>query len=246
MNTVKLITLSTIVCFCFNSNSYAQKSKKHRGAVIVNLQNFDKKRIHFGFALGFNSTDFSMEHDLSVVDSLYKLESQRQSGFHLGIISDLHLGPYFNLRFIPSLAFSQRDLEYTSLKSDNKFETITKPVESTFINFPLNLKYRSFRQENFAMYILGGAVYSRDLASQHKTDNENALPADIVVKLKNNSYSWEIGVGMDLFLEYFKFSPELKMTYGLNNLIINDNTIYSDPIRSLKSKILMLSFNFEG
>jgi hypothetical protein len=178
---------------------------------------------------------------------LYKLESQRQSGFNLGIITDLHLGPYFDLRFIPTLAFAQRNLEYTfKFYDDDKTEVLQKEVESTFLNFPLNLKYRSVRQTNFAAYIVGGASYSFDLASQHKTDNTRAQPGDIVIKLNRHSYMWEVGVGFDFFLEYFKFSPELKMSYGLNNIAVNDETMFSDPITSLKSKIFTLSFNFEG
>ncbi len=224
------------------------ESRKHQHLKVFPLQNlekFDRKKIHFGFALGINVADFRMEHNLN--DSLYRLESQRQSGFNLGIISDLHLGPYFDIRFIPTLSFTQRNLEYTYKFHDaENLETLQKVVESTFLYFPLNLKYRSVRQTNFAAYIIGGGAYSYDLASQHKSDNRNAPMGDIVVKLDRHSYLWEIGIGFDFFLQYFKFSPELKMSNGINNVAINDNTMFSEPISILKSKMFTISFNFEG
>lgn len=221
------------------------KGRASKGIPLENLETFDRKWIHFGFALGVNTANFWMENNLN--DSLLVLEPIPQSGFNLGIISDLHMGPYFNLRFIPTLSFAQRNLEYTYQFYDAESpETVTKEVESTFLMFPVNLKYRSVRQTNFAAYVLTGACYSFDLASQHKTDNTNARMDDIVIKLNRHSYLWEVGVGFDFFLKYFKFSPELKMSYGLNNIAVNDNTMFSEPITSLKSKIFTVSFNFEG
>lgn len=230
-------------------NAYAQKQKKPKSKnqpkhIPTNLENFDNKKIHFGFVIGINTADFTLDHNLN--DSLVILESQRQSGFDLGIISDLHMGSYFNLRFIPTLSFSQRNLEYTYKYFDDDVEKLVKPVESTFIEFPLNLKYRSVRSRNFATYLMFGGKYCYDLASQHKTDNSGARPDDIVIKLNRHSYLWELGVGFDFFLEYFKFAPELKMSYGLNNVLIDDGTMFSTPLESLKSKIFTLSFTFEG
>jgi hypothetical protein len=89
-------------------------------------------------------------------------------------------------------------------------------------------------------------MYSYDLISQKDVINAKSNIAETVIKLDNSNINYQIGVGFDFFLEYFKFSPELKMSYGVNNLIINDNTILSDPITSLRSKIFLLSFTFEG
>ena len=221
-------------------NVYSQKKK------VENLPGFDHKIIHFGFTLGVNSTDFILKHDLTQVDSLLSLEAQKQSGFNLGIVSDLHMTPLLNLRFIPALSFAQRNLEYVFLNRKGEREFIMKPVESTFIEFPLDFKFRSERLNNIAAYMLGGFKYSIDLASQSHVDNSSNPPQDIVIKLKKNSYAYELGAGMDFFLHYFKFATELKLSMGLNNVFINDKTIFARPIESLKSKILLISFTFEG
>ncbi len=214
---------------------------------LLNLGDFDEKKIHFGFSLGVNTSSFIMESDLSKSDSLIRLEVLPQSGFNLGIVTDLHLGPLFDLRFIPTLSFGERRLEYTFLENTGKPSTVlSKAVESTYLDFPLNLKYRSIRYNNFAAYFVGGFMYSYDLISQKDVINAKSNIAETVIKLDNSNINYQIGVGFDFFLEYFKFSPELKMSYGVNNLIINDNTILSDPITSLRSKIFLLSFTFEG
>jgi hypothetical protein len=214
---------------------------------LLNLGDFDEKKIHFGFSLGVNTSSFIMESDLSRSDSLIRLEVLPQSGFNLGIVTDLHLGPLFDLRFIPTLSFGERRMEYTFLENTGKPSTVlSKAVESTYLDFPINLKYRSIRYNNFAAYFVGGFMYSYDLISQKDVINAKSNIAETVIKLDNSNINYQLGVGFDFFLEYFKFSPEIKMSYGVNNLIINDNTILSDPITSLRSKIFLLSFTFEG
>ena len=214
---------------------------------LLNLGDFDEKKIHFGFSLGVNTSSFIMESDLSRSDSLIRLEVLPQSGFNLGIVTDLHLGPLFDLRFIPTLSFGERRMEYTFLENTGKPSTVlSKAVESTYLDFPINLKYRSIRYNNFAAYFVGGFMYSYDLISQKDVINAKSNIAETVIKLDNSNINYQLGVGFDFFLEYFKFSPDIKMSYGVNNLIINDNTILSDPITSLRSKIFLLSFTFEG
>ena len=211
---------------------------------MENLPAFDEKRFHFGFLLGLNSADFIMEHDLSRLDSLLVLESQSQGGFNLGIITDLHLHPNLNLRFVPQLAFGQRNLEYTFLDLDSARRTTVKPIESTWLDFPLGFKFRSARLNNFAAYIYVGGKYSLDLASQEDVDQ--GFTEDIIIKIRKNSYSYEVGFGMDFFLPYFKFSPEIKLGMGVGNIHVQDNSLFSTPIDRLVSRMMVISLNFEG
>lgn len=214
---------------------------------MVNLNRFDDKTIHFGFSLGVNSSDFLMESDISKSDSLVKLESNPQLGFNLGIVTDLHLGTHFNLRFIPTLSFSQRNLEYTYNTANSERPTsYTKPVESTYLDLPLNLKIRSARAGNFAAYLVGGFMYSYDLTSQEGVENKTSNLEELVVAINRNTYSYQVGFGFDFFLEYFKFSPEFKLSMGLNNNHVQDESYFSAPINHLKSRIFLVSFTFEG
>jgi hypothetical protein len=67
-----------------------------------------------------------------------------------------------------------------------------------------------------------------------------------VVKLYKHDFGYEAGAGLDFFLPYFKFGIELKMSLGLRNLLVPDNTIYALSLDRLRSKVFLISFTFEG
>ena len=219
-------------------NSVAQKRLK-----IENLPKYDLKPYHFGFALCVNKMDFAIHpvKDYKSFDSLFVVQSTPQWGFNIGIVSNLRINNYMDLRFLPTLSFGQRVLDYTLKERDTVIIHTQKKIESTFIDFPLLLKYKSKRLNNMRAYVLGGIQYSIDLASQAKKKDKN----NDLVKLKANDYSFQVGVGFDFYLEYFKFSTELKMIYGLPDLLKRDNTVYTTSISKLNSKIFQISFLFE-
>lgn len=211
-----------------------------------NLRDFDTKRMHFGFALGLNIADFDLEHDLSKDPELLGLVVERQSGFSIGTVADYHLLPELNARFLFALSFAQRNLNYTYDRGTGNRSVVTKPVESTYLDFPLNLKYRSLRYNNFAAYFIGGGLYQLDLASQSGVNNQGASAAQQVVKIQRHTMSAQFGVGFDFFLEYFKFGTEVKMSYGLGNILVPDGTAFDTPINRLNSRLIQITFLFEG
>ncbi len=212
---------------------------------VQNLPKYDRAPIHFGFELGLNVSKFRVQPvaDLRIRDTVYSIVPISTSGLNLGIISNLKMGEHFDLRFIPALAFTQRNLEYQMVYTDSNFkrETITKQVESTYLEFPFDIKFKSNRIDNYRIYVLGGFKYAIDMVSQAKVlakDKE-------IVKLDKHDYGYEIGVGFDFYLPYFKFSPELKMYNGLKNLLVQDGRRFSAPLDGLYSKTFVISFTFE-
>lgn len=223
----------------FSISLLAQKPK------VQNLQKFDTKRIHFGFSLGINTGDFNMHRKpIGVTDSLVKLDVIRQSGFNLGIVSELHLHKYFGIRFVPTLVFGQRNMDFHFINRAGEREVVQQFVESTYLDFPILLKYRSERLNNFAAYFIGGVKYTIDLASNEDVKNED-IPESII-KIKKNTTSAEIGVGTDFFLPYFKFALELKMSYSLQDALIHDNTELSNPLQKIVPKMMFITLLFEG
>jgi len=238
----KNILVILILSLLLFTNVYGQKE------TTKNLPKFDHRFMHFGFLLGLNSADFVLQRfppNSPGADSLFILEPRSASGFNLGIISSMHFGDYFSLRFTPNLAFSSRSLVYTFQTFEGP-KQYTKQIESTLINFPLNIKYKSVRVNNFSAYVIFGGAYSLDLASNVGYENFSTNPNDIVVAIKKSDYMAQIGFGTDFYLEYFKFGIELKMSYGLRDLLDHDNTAFSTPIDKLSSKMFLLSFTFEG
>ena len=168
------------------------------------------------------------------------MQSQNQKGFNLGVISNKRLGKNFDLRFIPTLSLAERRILYT-IKNNNDLTSENKKIESTFIEFPVSIKYKSLRYNNGKAYILTGIKYSLDLASQRNIDDEGLD----IVKIKKDDFLYEIGFGLDLYLPYFKLSPEFKANFGLTNLIVNDGSIYSNSIKEMKTRGFTISLTFE-
>jgi len=236
MHKLKFIFSILSLILLINNQAIGQRFK------IQNLPAYDHKQYHFGITLGFNEMNFMVRkmQGAPITDSLFSLQSESQLGFQIGIVSDLHLAENYNLRFTPTLSFGDRILHYR-VKLNNDTINVMRPIESTFIDFPLMLKFKSARIVNTRAYLIGGFKYSLDMASLAKKktqDNE-------LVKLKRHDFSTELGVGFDFYLEYFKFGVELKMAYGLRDLVLRDNTLFTNSINRLNSKMFFLSFTFE-
>ena len=234
-----LIKIILLVFIISTSYAYSQEIKMPR-----NLIQHDFKRLHFGFTLGINELGFNVRKNNNSItnDTLLSLLTNSSKGFNLGIVSNLKIGKYTDLRFIPTLVFGERELNYRFVDGDGvESSQRVKKIESTLIDFPIHLKYKSRRYNNIRTYVICGLKYSLDIASQDKIDDEG----QDIVKLKKNDLMGEIGFGMDFYLEYFKFSPQIKLSQGILNLISKDETVYTKSINQLNSKAWMLSFTFE-
>jgi len=233
LHSTLLLLLAFILC---GDALYAQKM------TVKNLEKYDTQWIHFGFLLGINNADFKVTRS----DTLYKSDSalvvtpDGQTGFNLGIVTNLHLGNNFDLRFTPTLSFCQRNLNYQIIDGKKKQSEVIKIVESTFIQFPLDLKFKSNRINNYRMYVTGGVAYLYDLVSQAKVTNDEQI-----VKLKKSDYGYSIGFGFDFYMPLFKFSPEIKMFQGIPNTLAADRAVYTTSLSSLKTRLFSFTLTFE-
>tara|TARA_B100001250_G_scaffold93224_1_gene77685 strand:- start:988 stop:1698 length:711 start_codon:yes stop_codon:yes gene_type:complete len=236
---VKPLSKFTLIFFFISLafSSYSQRHKKPQ-----NLPRYDFKKIHFGFTLGINSLNFHINknNDFLINDTLLTMLAEDQKGFNLGIVSNLRLGRYTDLRFIPTLVFGERILNY-KFNNQSNLTLQDKRIESTLIDFPISFKYKSARYNNFRTYVICGVKYSLDIASQSEIDDEGQE----IVKLNNHDLMIEGGFGIDFYLQYFKFSPQIKLSHGIINVLSKDNTLYTETINNLKTTSWMLSFTFE-
>ena len=222
--------------------AYAQSHKT--GQHHPNLEYFEKDRFHFGFSLGGNTTSFKINYDLTTFDSLVSIQTNGQAGFNIGLVGSMRFNRFFTLRLTPTLAFAQRNVEYVFANEPVNIKA-TRIVESTYIQFPLLVKFRSQRNGNFASYIIGGANYAYDLSSQHGVNNDVVI-SDQVLKVSRSNLFAEAGFGIDLFMEYFKFSIELKYSYGVTNIMVDDGSFWVQPISDIRPKMFTVTFHFEG
>jgi len=205
---------------------------------------FDRKKFHFGFALGVNTADFNyaINLDSTNTDSIFNISVNSQPGFNLGIVSSWNINENIHIRFIPSLSFQEREFVY-NYKENGEAVTRASRIESTTLDFPIMLKLRTKRINNWAAYFLTGMQYSLDLASQHKTAIDLNNP---IAKMKQHDFSYQFGGGFDFFQEYFKLGLELKISNGIRDVNIHDNTFYTKPLTYLNTKVWWFSITFEG
>lgn len=213
----------------------------------------DDKIIHFGFSLGVNTMDFGITPSLLPIDEkVYQVDVSRlKPGFSVGIISDMQLSRYFNLRFTPTLHFGERELSYSYSYIENDSVKVkgggSVSVGSAPLCLPLYLKYSAERYGNIRPYLIGGGGVSIDLGR----DKEKP------VYLKPLDLYLEFGVGCEIYFWFFKLAPELKFAIGGNNLFVpleerdGEGTLsesdkkFSEALSKLTSKIITLTFNFE-
>ncbi len=212
-------------------------------AQAINLPQYDSRRLHFGFTLNGSHNNFQINQsaEFLTVDSLQNVRVKPFYGFGLGGIIDLKLNDHFNLRMTgPNISFAQRDIFYEF--KDSKYNKKVQ-VESTYINFPIHIKYKSERHRNVRFYVMAGINYSIDLSSEK--DAPRSL-SDPVVALRSNTVSYEVGAGLDLYFPFFKLSPELRLTNSFGSVLVKDEYVYTRALNSLFSRIVTFSFHFEG
>lgn len=232
--------------------------------LLKNLTTFDEKRLHFGFTLGLNTTDFGFTHynvigdnprfdkaKLEVVDGKEIAASEKvradistlTPGFTVGIVTNLRLAESFDLRFLPGMSFGERKLVYNIPIVDiNETGTLNSySIKSTFLDFPLLLKYKSKKMNNQRPYLIAGGAFRIDISKSGQED---------LVRLKPMSTYLEAGVGWDSYLQFFRLSTELKFSFGMDNILdvgpkSSQLQVYSNAFSRLTSNMFTFSFHFE-
>jgi len=258
LNNKQLIFFLLIFALFYSASGYSQI---HMSRNVPNLPRYDEKKLHFGFFVGGNQmmlkvnpkTDFQktmyypdqMEDLFADSAQVYSVYGKGAAGIALGIVSSYRIGKYFTVRFVPGLQFGERSVEYDIMQYDGLDSLLlhtSKRVPSTYVDFPIHIKYHAKRIHNFRPYIYGGATAKIDLAS---AANKNEETKDVLLKLERMDFALELGAGFDVFTNWFKFSTQFKMSYGIVDVLHAENTIYADGIGSINSKMFQIVFTFE-
>ncbi len=201
---------------------------------------FSIKPYHFGISLAYNTSDYKISFSDQFInhDSILVAESTNGPGFNVGIIANLRIGKYFDLRFIPGISFAEKNLNYTYKDASESQQTI----ESIYLNFPFDVKFKSAAYKDMKVYVIGGAQYLYDLGS-----NATARNAQDLVKIRAADIAIDYGLGMEFYFPYFIFSPEVKISNGIYNLhIVDPNLQESNILDKVFSRTLTFSIHIEG
>lgn len=235
----KNISIILLLLICHSAS--AQLFSKER---IKNQENFDKQFLTWGYYLGFNSYDFKFNYNQDLNDILVKTSI----GFNVGLIGDMRLNNHFNLRFEPGLYISQRDLQYDESYFDGTTlndSQLTREVKSTYIHFPLLLKVSTKRLNNFKPFVVGGFSTALNLSSNEKNPDDNKVGQ---FRTKTNMLFYEVGFGIDFYLEWFKFTPSIRGVFALNDEVVKDaepDSPWTGNIASMKTRGVFVNFTFQ-
>lgn len=232
----KILLLNLLVLLC--TISFAQNR-----ITTMNLPQYDFKRWHFGFSVGYNQRGFLIDKNqqLFTDKEIYGIESIKHHGFHLGPISDLKLNNYFHLRMLFDLSFNQRDLDYY-LYNGEDIVPHRMSITSTLLELPIAIKFRGQRfNNNVSPYMIAGVTPHYDLAAKNEAKVDE-LPK---IKLEPIDITADFGAGFDIFCPFFKLSIEAKYVLGLTNILEPDGTPYTAAINKLRSNGFMFTLHFE-
>lgn len=205
-----------------------------------NYHEMGKKNIYFGIALAGNVADFKIIHARKTAenDSIRYFRPKVGPGFNLGIIANYQFHRYFDLRFIPTLSFSDKAIEYEDLNNNIRKKTIS----SIYLDFPLQIRFKSDPIKDFRIYVIAGVRYDYDLAS-----NVKSRKAEDIIRLNKHDAAGEYGIGFMIYFPYFILSPEFKMSHGFVNINApSPGLIYSRVIERMYSRTFTFTINLEG
>ncbi len=215
----------------------------------------DYHNFSFGFHFQYISNDFKILRKTdwrnpyidnssgnAVTDSLNSISSNPSQGFAVGFLARLRITDNLELRTTPSLVFTDRALSY---QYRTPLQNVDKQVHASMIELPLDLKIKSDRLGNFRAYILGGVKYSYGINAPKKNDDANLSPLDKMVNNKRSYASYEVGLGCDIYFDYFKFSPEIKVSNAFKDVLIAEDNPYSRPIDKLFLHTVVFTIYFE-
>jgi hypothetical protein len=208
---------------------------------IENLQNFDKQKLHFGYFIGFNQYNYKLDYK---INPNYATWIEESIGVNIGLIGDLRINEYINLRFEPGLHTNKLNLRFNERSKFTQNSDTIRSVKSSYIHIPLLIKLSTKRLDNFRPYLIGGVSTSFNLSSNQNSPEDNK---NNVFRLKANNLYYELGFGIDFYLQYFKFSPSIRGVFSLKDELVPDDDVaspWTGNIENLSTRGFFINLTF--
>ncbi len=223
-----------LILFSFNLSAQQRKTE--------HLLDYDNQWIHYGFLMGVHNSQYRIKFNDNFTsptqDSLQNIVPSSNGGFKLGFVVNIYLFQYLNFRILPTVAFYEFDLNYHYTDGQ---PVLRELKDATMMELPLLFKYKSVRRINTAMYLLGGINPSLEAAG--RGDEGGTFEK---LELKNANLAVEVGAGFDIYFEYFKFSPEVRYSFGVRNMLEDERNKFSNNLSTLRTHNFGVFITFEG
>ena len=230
-----------ISIFLISSEGHAQLFTKKK---VINNENFDKPQLSWGYFLGINNYDYNFDY----ISDTYDIQTEKTFGFNVGLIGNIRISDFFDVRFEPGLVMSNRNLIFNPVQfGDIDFNQNLhfREIKSTYVHFPLLLKISSKRVNNFKPFLLAGVSTALNLSSKENNVDDNSLGQ---FRTKKNVFFYELGFGIDLYLEWFKFSPSIRGVFAFSDEHVDDNdplSPWTSNIDFMKTSGILINFTFQ-
>lgn len=223
------------------SETYGQDYK------LENLKTEDKKRLRFGYYLGLNSVGAKVTYLASALPTPpdefpFRLLVKPKPSFDVGLLADVRINEFVNIRFHPGVAFVEREMTFQFKDKTSEDPSI---IKSNYVRFPLGIKLNTRRIRNTRPFLMGSMSYNINITSEETNSEDNESGT---FRMKRNMYAWEFAIGTDIYFPYFKFTPSIHGLFALNNEIVPDedpSSRFTEHIASMKSRGIFLRFTFE-
>ena len=203
--------------------------------------NYESKKLTYGFLIGLHSSAYQIKYSDTFVtpqfDTVYSVQPEWSPGFSLGFLVNYRLDELWDLRMTPQVSFYEHKLRYL-FTDDTKTEE--QLVETTMVEFPILIKFKSERRENMRMYMIGGI--KPGIEASGKKDIENVTTT---LEVTGANLSLDIGFGLDIYYPLFKFSPELRFSRGMVNVLDNRTNKYGLPLERINTNMVALYLIFQ-
>ena len=233
--------LLILIAFLYVVPASSQLFKKRNRRNVDNIPTFDERRIHYGFYLGLNQNDFKVNLRPSNYPDA-NIEVKPTTGFNVGLIADLRLHKNINLRFEPGLVSNSKTIFFNHLQTERDS---VREIGSTYLHLPIVLKFSSDRWNNIRPYVLAGVSYDHNFSSNEGNSDDNSSGE---FRMKTGNFMYELGVGIDIYLYYFKFSPSIRGVFAMNRELVDDNnpdSPWTSPINTFATRGIFINFAFE-
>ncbi len=234
------VWITLILCSSGFQKTFAQNTiykRKH-------LEFYDDKKVHYGFFFGVPNTRFQIKHNDAyntspVQDTVRSMNTPNSIGFRMGFLMNVYMSPRLDFRFSPlTLSIYSRPVDYTFTNGTE--QRLIR--ESTWLEFPFMLKYKSVRRGNTRMYAVAGFRAGLEANVRRR---QNANRGNGQMSTRSADLAVEYGVGLERFFEYFKFTPELHFSHGIANVIQPSTSIYNAGISRMTTHTVTLYMMFE-
>ena len=201
---------------------------------------YDDRKISYGFSIGLHTSIYQVKYSNQSVrpkaDTLHSVQPVFLPGFSLGFLVNYRFNEFLDLRLMPKAGFFAHKLYYYFTNAPVQSQL----VESTLVELPLLLKYKSVRRGNVRMYMIGGVTPAFEASGKNDIGNSTAG-----LSIQKHNISLDLGAGFDFYFPFFKFSQEIRFSRGISNMLGDRVTDYSAPLSRLNTNTISVYFIFQ-